>query len=176
MTSYAQRHVTRGGTLRAFVLAASLPISIPATRPSLKLASDVDACTLLTTAEASKALEVTSLPGKRLIASSPKICVWSNDSTQGFGGRRVNLSVMTPAAFQVGKSAGARGINIEPVSGLGDEAYYEIPKTDSPFLFVRKGQTAFSVRILNSLKMKAFSREQEKAKEADLAKAAVARL
>ena len=175
MTSYAQRHVTRGGTLRAFVLAASLPISIPATHPSLKLASDVDACTLLTTAEASKALEVTSSPGKRLIASSPKICVWS-DAALGSDGRHVNLSVMSPAGFQVGKSAGARGINIEPVSGLGDEAYYEIPKTDSPFLFVRKGQTAFSVRILNSLKMKAFSREQEKAKEADLAKAAVARL
>ena len=89
MTSYAQRHVTRGGTLRAFVLAALLPVSIPATRPSLKLASDVDACTLLTTAEASKALEITSSPGKRLIASSPKICVWS-DAALGSDGRHVN--------------------------------------------------------------------------------------
>ena len=172
MSVFARRAFAPVGLAGAFVLAASLPVSIPATHPSLKLASDVDACTLLTTEEASKALEITSLPGKRLIASSPKVCVWSDAS----GGRRVNLSVMTPAAFQVGKSAGARGINIEPVSGLGDEAYYEIPKTDSPFLFVRKGQTAFSVRILNGLKMKAFSREQEKAKEADLAKAAVARL
>jgi hypothetical protein len=49
-------------------------------------------------------------------------------------------------------------------------------KSDSPFLMVRKGGTVFNVRILNGLKLNAFTLEQEKAKEADLGKAAASRL
>jgi hypothetical protein len=41
---------------------------------------------------------------------------------------------------------------------------------------VRKGSSAFNVRILNGLKFKPFALGQVKAKEADLAKAAVAKL
>jgi hypothetical protein len=41
---------------------------------------------------------------------------------------------------------------------------------------VRKGNAAFNVRILNGLKFKAFTRDEEKAKEAALAKAAAGRL
>jgi len=44
--------------------------------------------------------------------------------------------------------------------------------SDSPLLIVRRGATVFNVRLLNGLKLNAFTLEQEKAKEADLAKAA----
>jgi hypothetical protein len=68
-------------------------------------------------------------------------------------------------------------ITIEPISGIGDEAFYQIyPKDQSPFIWVRKGNTAFAIRIITWLKPKPFTTEQEKSKEAVLAKAAVAKL
>jgi hypothetical protein len=87
----------------------------------------------------------------------------------------VTLTSLT--AFQFGKSGNNPAMTIEPAAGIGDEAYYEIFKTsESPFLVVQKGSAAFTVRVLNGFKLKAFTLEQEKAKEADLAKAAAARL
>jgi hypothetical protein len=62
------------------------------------------------------------------------------------------------------------------VSGVGDEAFYQIyPKGQSPFIWVRKGSKAFSIRILGT-KTNSFSIEQDKAKELALAKVAVAKL
>jgi hypothetical protein len=55
---------------------------------------------------------------------------------------------------------------------IGDEAYYELFKSESSFLVVRKGSTAFNVRILNGLKLKPFTLDEKKTKAADLAKAA----
>ena len=81
---------------------------------------------------------------------------------------------MTTTAFDMGKSN--KQIKIEPVRGIGDEAYYEIFSSDSPLLVVRKGSSAFNVRILNGLKFKPFTLAEEKAKEADLAKAVVTKL
>jgi hypothetical protein len=175
MTGHALRFHQRN-IVGAFMLAASLGGSLAATHMSRQLAAEPDACALLTTDEASKALEVKSLAGKRLVASSPKVCIWSDDPNHGVSNRRVTVSVMTSAAFAIGKSGADKRVTIEPASGIGDEAYYELFKSDSPFLVVRKGGTAFNVRILNGLKLKAFTLEQEKAKESDLAKAAASRL
>ena len=133
-----------------------------------------DACTLLTQPEVSKALEITSLPGKRIIPSSPKLCMWSDDANNAAANRRATLQLVTISAFQLGKSNSR--ITTESASGIGDEAYYETFRADSPILAVRKGSTAFHVRILNGLKLKPFTLDQEKSKEADLAKAAVAKL
>jgi hypothetical protein len=135
-----------------------------------------DACSLLTTAEVSAVLEVASQPGKHLVESSPKACIWSSDAGTVASGRRVTLSILAAASFNIGKSAMTPRVTIVPVTGIGDEAYYEVFTADSPFLVVRKGGTAFSIRILNGLKLKAFGLDQEKAKEADLAKAAAGRL
>jgi hypothetical protein len=134
-----------------------------------------DACSLLTEADVSKALEVKSLPGKRIVAESPKACAWSDDAEGAFSHRRATAQYISVSGFQFVKSR-AGHITIEPVSGIGDEAYYEISKTATAILAVRKGNVAIQVRVLNGLKFKAFTLEQEKAKEADLAKAAVARL
>ncbi|HEX8942419.1 MAG TPA: hypothetical protein VF785_04720 [Gemmatimonadaceae bacterium] len=171
-----RHHLNPGSIVGAFILAASLGASMAATHAARRLNAEADACALLTADETSKALEVTSLPGKRLVASSPKVCIWSDDPNHGAGSRRVTVSIMTAAAFAIGKSGADKRVTIEPASGIGDEAYYELFKSDSPFLVVRKGGTAFNLRILNGLKLKAFTLEQEKAKEADLAKAAASRL
>jgi hypothetical protein len=169
MTGHAHSHFDPNGIVGAFILAALLGGSMAATQASWRPAADADACALLTADETSKALEVTSLPGKRLVASSPKVCIWSDDPNHGVSNRRVTVSIMAAAAFAIGKSGADKRVTIKPASGIGDEAYYELFKSDSPFLIVRKGGTTFNVRILNGLKLKAFTLEQEEAKEADLA-------
>lgn len=135
-----------------------------------------NACSLLTVAEVSAALEVASQPGKRVVESSPAACIWSTDPANSFGARRVTLSILPVAGFELTKSRTTTAYTVVPVTGIGDDAYYEVFKADSPFLVVRKGGTAFTLRVLNGLKLKAFGLDQEKAKEADLAKAAAGRL
>jgi hypothetical protein len=134
-----------------------------------------DACALLTEAEVSAAIEAKSLPGKHLVASNTKSCIWSDDANHNVNNRRVTLSIMPVAGFDFGKGGNPR-VKTEPVQGVGDDAYYEIFKADSPFLVVRKGGAAFNLRILNGLKFKALSLDEEKARELALAKAAVAKL
>jgi hypothetical protein len=151
-------------------------VSISAMRSRI----EPEACSLLSPADASAALEVKALPGKRITDSDPKGCIWwepgASDSS-----RRVALVLVSVTAFRIaGRSTFA---TIQPVAGIGDEAFYQsypnssktLPPS-SPFLWVRKGNSAFSLRILTRLKPKPFTIEQEKAKEAVLAKVAVAKL
>lgn len=80
-------------------------------------------------------------------------------------------------SFQAAMHPAITTIKIEPVSGIGDEAFYQIyPNNQSPFIWVRKGNDTFVIRILTQLKPKPFTIDQEKAKEAVLAKAAVGKL
>lgn len=130
-----------------------------------------DACALLTTEEVSTALEVKSLAGTHVVSTSTALCIWSDDPNHGIGNRRVTLALISQTAFDVGKSS--IRATVEPVKGIGDDAYYEVSRSESPTLLVRKGGTAFTIRILNGLKFKPFTIEQDKAKEAALAQAAV---
>lgn len=129
-----------------------------------------DACALLTQAQVSAALEVPTLPGKHLGTTSTAVCIWSSDADAS-AGRRVTLSIIPMATFDRGKDSPI--IHTEPAQGVGDEAYFEVFKADSPFLVVRKGNAAFTVRIVNGLKLKAFTLEQERSKEVTLAQAVV---
>jgi hypothetical protein len=137
-------------------------------------ARDPIACSLLSVAQVNAALEIKSLPGKPPFPAAQKLCMWSDTPQASITNRRLTLSLMTRAGFDAGKSN--KQIKVEAVSGIGDEAYYEFFGSDSPLLVVRKGGSAFNVRILNGLKFKPFALTQVKAKEADLAKAAVAKL
>ncbi len=134
-----------------------------------------DACSLLDQGTVSGALEVPSATGKRVVESSPKACIWSDDPNHGVANRRVTLSLISLNSFNVGK-AGSERIKTEPVTGIGDEAYYEIFGSESPVLVVRKGSSAFTLRILNGLKFKAFTSDAVRAKETQLAKAAAGKL
>ncbi|HET7374100.1 MAG TPA: hypothetical protein VFJ20_11960, partial [Gemmatimonadaceae bacterium] len=67
-------------------------------------------------------------------------------------------------------------IKVERIAGICDNAFYQVFPADSPMLCVLKGKTAFSLRIITRLKPAPFTTEQEKSKEAVLAKAVVAKL
>ena len=139
------------------------------------LAATSDACSLLTVSEVNSALEIQSLPGKPAFAGIPKACIWSDDADASISNRRVTLSInSSTTAFEIMKSSPR--LTIEPASGIGDDAFYEIPKgSEAPLLQVRKGGSFFTLRILNGLKSKPFTHDEVKAKEATLAKAAVGR-
>ena len=136
----------------------------------------VDACALITTADASKALEQSSLPGKRIMDSDPTGCLFSADPKMSDSARKVAVNTHSPRAFGFAKNPAIKTIKIEPVSGVGDEAFYQIyPNGQSPFIWVRKGTKAFSIRMLGT-KTNSFSLEQDKAKELALAKVALGKL
>ena len=135
-----------------------------------------EACTLLTTADASKALEQSSQPGKRMVDADPTGCLWSADPKASDTARKVGVNTHTQRAFDFAKKPAISTIVIEPVSGVGDEAFFQIyPKGQSPFIWVRKGSKTFSIRILGT-KANSFTIDQVKAKELMLAKVAVAKL
>lgn len=139
--------------------------------------TDPEACTLLTTADASKALEVSSVSGKRLVEASPTGCVWSNDPGAGDTSRKVTLVTHSLISFNAAKNPAITTIKIEPVAGIGDEAFYQLyPGDNPPFIWVRKGNSSISVRIITGTKPPPFTHEQEKTKITALAKAAAARL
>ena len=143
---------------------------------SLRDRNELEACTLLSNSDAAKALDVATTSSKRLVEASPRGCVWSNDPAASDSSRRVALVLHAPAAFQAAMHTVITTIKIEPVAGIGDNAFYQVFPADSPMIWVLKGSTAFSLRIITRLKPAPFTIEQEKAKEAVLAKAVVAKL
>jgi len=160
-----------------FIAACGLLLgSVSATRFGVTGSLAPAACTLLTAGDATKALEVQSVAGKE-DGMGPTGCIWSNDPAASDTSRKVALNTHSPRAFEIAKKPAITTIKIEPVSGIGDEAFYQIyPNDQSPFIWVRKGDVTFSIRILTRLKPKPFTLEQEKSKEAVLAKAALAKL
>jgi len=138
--------------------------------------AEPEACALLTKADAAKALEVSSASSKRIVDADPKGCVWSNDPAASDTSRRVLLVTHTPRAFDIAKRPAIATIKVEPVAGIGDEAFYQLYPSGSPFVWARKGNVAISIRILTKVKPRPFADDQEKAKLVVLAKAAVAKL
>jgi hypothetical protein len=164
--------------MRAITLATALaPLLVGAWHHRTGWRTAPDACSLLTPSDVSTAIESTSLPGKRLFPTNPAFCMWSDSPINAVTNRRVTLEILKPNAYDVAKGSG-NGTKVEPVAGIGDDAYYleSIKSSQPPYLYVRKGRTDFQVRILNGLNFKAFTLAQEKAKEADLAKAVAAKL
>jgi len=149
-----------------------------ATSPGRTVASPVastDACSLLSAADVSKAIEAKSLPGEPLGDSNVNSCIWSDDPNHSLDSRRVTLSMNSSVArFESVKSRGGH-IAIVPLSGVGDDAYYEIVDPVA-ILQVRKASVVMTIRVLNGSKLAPFTVEQEKAKEAELGRAAVGRL
>jgi hypothetical protein len=141
---------------------------------SARAPADPDACTLLTEDQVSAAIEAKSQPGQHGGKTTTKTCIWSDDPNHGIDHRRVTLAITSLTGFNVGKTV--KQATAEPVAGLGDDAYYMIYRADAPTLVVRKGDTAFNIRLLNGSKTKAIPMAEVKARELTLAKAAVAKL
>ena len=157
-----------GAAHHAVTRAAALATAMPS--------AATDACALLTAAEVSTALGVTSLAGRHPFEGTTT-CIWSDDPTASINNRRVTLTVISTASFDGAKSRGSSRVAIVPVSGIGDDAYSDGFKShESPFLNVRKGASTIQLRVLNGGKLKELTLDEEKAKEADLGKAAAGRL
>jgi hypothetical protein len=108
-----------------------------------------EACTLITQAQVSAALEISVGPGTPI--ASPSTCQWTGK------GRFATLTVTQPLAgksaldrFNAGKALRMPGITTEPISGVGDEAYYVYFSNTNRAglgLVVKKGASAFEIRV-----------------------------
>jgi hypothetical protein len=166
-------HTTLG--IASIASCALLLFPMPAAR-STPARSDLEACSLLTAADASAALGATSGPGKRLMPQDPTGCIWSDDPAASDSSRRVAVNTHSLRSFQIAKNSTFTAIKIEPVAGIGDEAFYQLYPNASPFIWFTKGNVAISIRILIGTKPSPFTVEQEKAKLAVLAKSVLAKL
>lgn len=134
-----------------------------------------DPCSLLTTAEASTALGLKSLPGAPAGGSLLPSCVWSNDPNQGYNSPRIMLSTHSLTSFQAASHPNIPTIKVVPISGIGDSAFFQVYGDDSnPFIWVLKGSNSFSIRLI-TIPPKAFTLAEEKSKEMVLAQAVLGR-
>jgi hypothetical protein len=108
-----------------------------------------DACSLLTQMQVSTALGAAVAAGTPI--SGPSSCQW-------FGKGKFATLTLTQALagkspverFNTGKRSALPGITIEPVSGVGDDAYYVYLANSTRAglgLVVKKGSSAFEVRV-----------------------------
>jgi hypothetical protein len=125
-----------------------------------------DACSLLTQAE------VSSVVGIMLSArpNGASVCAWTEPPGPTFANKRVEVTVIKPEAFDVGKTPVGK-MTKTPVSGIGDDAYYA-EGFGMATLSVKKGGAAFVINV----KSRAWSTDQTKAMEKALAEKALARL
>jgi hypothetical protein len=104
---------------------------------------------MLTQAQLSEATGATIGAGSPIAA--PTSCQWSGQ------GKTVTMTITQPRngkspvdSFNAGKSSTMPGVTIEPVSGVGDDAYYVSYSGTTRAgcgLVVKKGTSAFELRI-----------------------------
>lgn len=112
-------------------------------------ASPTVACELLTQAQVSQALGIPVGAGTPI--ARPGTCQW-------FGkGKFATLTITLPKGtqtpvdqFNAGKASKMAGVTVEPVSGVGDEAYYVYfsgTTRAGSGIVVRKGAFSFEIRV-----------------------------
>jgi len=121
-----------------------------------------DACMLLTPAQVSAALGVTVEAGKRVVSSSPRVCGWAPPGGPHIDAKKVTLTLMTVKSFETSKTP-VESVEKAPLSGVGDDAIYITTGGFGTALNVKKGNSAFQVRVGG------FKPEQEKQIEKSLA-------
>jgi hypothetical protein len=107
------------------------------------------ACQMLTQAQLSEATGATIGAGAPI--SRPGTCQWSG------GGKIVTLTInelkngKSPVdQFDAGKASTMAGVTVEPVAGVGDDAYYVYFAGTTRAgcgLVVKKGTSAFEIRV-----------------------------
>ena len=108
-----------------------------------------EACTLITQAQVSAALEIPVDPGTPI--GRPSSCQWTGK------GRFATLTITQPRggkspieSFNAGKASTMPGITVEPISGVGEDAYYVYFSNTTRAglgLVVKKGSSAFEIRV-----------------------------
>ena len=108
-----------------------------------------DACSLLTDAQVSTTFGTPVDPGKPI--ASPTSCQWLGKGK--YATLTANNTIAGKTAlerFDTGKKSTMPGITVEPVSGVGDDAYYVYYSGTTRAglgLVVKKGNSAFEVRV-----------------------------
>jgi len=134
------------------ILLALAAASLAVSPPAFAQASGKDPCTLLTAADVSSALGITSRPGRPYLGST-HVCYFAADTGYVIGAPSVTLMVMTPVAFQ-NQSHMPGALAGHALAGLGDEAY-SVSSGGYAKVLVRKGTVMFSVTIVAGEKSKA---------------------
>jgi hypothetical protein len=131
----------------AAVLTGSILMSCNGT---LSAASPTVACELVTQARVSAALGVTVGAGTPI--ARPGTCQWAGKGRIATLTITQSLAGKTPVEqFNAGKTSKRYGITMEPVSGVGDDAFYVYFAANTPTVavgtVVRKGDSTFEVRV-----------------------------
>jgi hypothetical protein len=134
-----------------------------------------DACSFLTQAQLSAALGVAVDPAHH-IGPGSALCGWNQPDDTNHTGKRGLLTIyrtvgkLTPVQrFENGKLP-VQGIAKTPVGGIGDDAYYIDTPGLGVGLNVKKGISAFQIRVYG------FPVDQTKSIENELAQAILAKL
>ena len=108
-----------------------------------------EACTLIAQSQVSAALELPVDPGTPI--GRPSTCQWTGK------GRFATLTITEPLAgkspvdrFNAGKTSTMPGVTMEPLNGVGDDAYYVYfsnTRRAGLGLVVKKGSSVFEIRI-----------------------------
>jgi hypothetical protein len=116
-------------------------------------AAEAPACSLVTQANVAGVLGVPVGAGAPLEPSQPSSCSWA---LQGDRTKRALLDIIMPLGsrtsvdrFNTGKTP-VNGITKTPVTGIGDDAYYTSTPGLGTVLSVRKGTSAFTIRVSGS--------------------------
>jgi hypothetical protein len=136
--------------MRSIAFMAALTVSILSSYARLSSAADTTvACPLLTQAQIGAATGATVGSGSPIAA--PTSCQWSGQ------GKIVTLVIRKPVAgkspvdqFNDGKTRALPGVTIEPVSGVGDDAYYVYFSGQNRAgcgVMVKKGSSVFEIRV-----------------------------
>jgi hypothetical protein len=136
--------------MRSTAIAIPLVTGLLLSSAASSSAADPVACTVLTPAQVSAALGVSIDKGTPI--SRPGTCQWMGK------GRFATLTIAVPRGgkspvdqFNAGKKGGLAGaVTAEPVSGVGDDAYYVYFSGTTRAglgLVVKKGSSEFEVRV-----------------------------
>jgi hypothetical protein len=130
-----------------FIVAALALIVCATIVPSASAAPADDACSLLTAAQVGAAASVSVGAGTYVAPTSKKTCVWTPSGNDAKTIASITLLLEAASMYDGGKRLGAaKSVVITPVSGVGDDAYYQVIDTMA-VMFVKKGDVAFKVSV-----------------------------
>lgn len=115
--------------------------------PSANASPADDACSLLTSAQVSAAAAVSVSAGTYVTPTFKKTCTWTPSGDDAKTIASITLLIESANMFDGGKRLGAaKGVVITQVSGVGDDAYFQVIDTMA-VMFVKKGNASFKVSV-----------------------------
>ena len=158
------------GSCRGFVAAAILCLS----NMSAYAAAPVDACSLLTPAQAGAVLGAAVGGGKQIATT---VCEWAvSNELPGTTQKKVTVTLLTARGFEAATTPVGGLITRRAVHGIGDEAAFGTTGKVAVTLAVKKGSVMFSVRVQGFPLDQAQAVDHVQAKEKTLALQIVSKL